>query len=209
MSLFSVTKRAPELVGPSEPTPGGHRPFSPNDDTDPALRFFLEMILVFGRGRGDHLEPVKAVREALARALVPYYPVAGRIVADAGDASKLQVACTGEGAWFVEASAGCSLAVLEYMENQPHLVPKAQLLPSPPQGVDHKAVPFMMQVLRNHPPNSFSISELIHCWSANCCYLHCCIVNSFLAALGQVSHPHSRCWCRWGDSGPSGEHRSL
>ncbi|KAJ6839535.1 putative 3'-N-debenzoyl-2'-deoxytaxol N-benzoyltransferase [Iris pallida] len=145
MSLFSVTKRAPELVGPSEPTPAGHRPFSPNDDTNPALRFFLEMILVFGRCE-DQPEPAKAVRGALARALVPYYPVAGRIVTDADDASKLQVACTGEGAWFVEASAGCSLAELEYMENQPHLVPKAQLLPSPPQGVDHKAVPFMMQV---------------------------------------------------------------
>lgn len=41
----------------------------------------------------------------------------------------LEVACTGEGAWFIEASANCSLADIDYFEQQPLVFPKRQFLP--------------------------------------------------------------------------------
>jgi hypothetical protein len=51
-------------------------------------------------------QPAETVRKGLSRALVHYFPVAGRaVVADDGD---LRISCTGEGVAFVAASANCS-----------------------------------------------------------------------------------------------------
>jgi hypothetical protein len=55
-------------------------------------------------------DPVKVVREALAKALVYYYPLAGRL--REGHNRKLTVDCTGEGILFVEAEADITLEQL-------------------------------------------------------------------------------------------------
>ncbi|CAL9117486.1 unnamed protein product [Musa textilis] len=99
---FSVNKLAPELVGAAEPTPSGRLPLSSVDRTA-VVRLIIDLILVFEQG----VQPAKAIRSALSRALVHYYPVAGRIVEPIpGEA---EVDCTGDGVWFVEASVDCSL----------------------------------------------------------------------------------------------------
>ncbi|KAJ6791359.1 putative taxadien-5-alpha-ol O-acetyltransferase [Iris pallida] len=149
---FSVSKKAPALVAPSAATPSGRLPLSAEDRVVP-LFFFVHGIVVFEEGG---TERVSVVREALAKALVPYYPVAGRIVADPDDDGELGIACTGEGVWFVEASADCSLESLgdvnlyfqqEELE-QPQLLDlvKHKLLPSLPAELDQTTVPLMMQV---------------------------------------------------------------
>ncbi|KAJ6802529.1 acyl transferase 4-like [Iris pallida] len=137
---FTVTKNSQTLVVPSEPTPSGCLPLSFFDRL-PMVRMFGEMIHVFGRG----VEPAKVIREAVAKVLVPYYPVAGRLTEDTDD-GQLQVACTGEGVWFTEASADCSLEDVSYLRSKPLMIPKEELLPSPPGGVDHKDLIFMIQV---------------------------------------------------------------
>jgi omega-hydroxypalmitate O-feruloyl transferase len=50
----------------------------------------------------------QATRAALARVLVHYHPLAGRL--GISPEMKLTVECTGEGAPFVEADAACDLA---------------------------------------------------------------------------------------------------
>nr|CAD1824175.1 unnamed protein product [Ananas comosus var. bracteatus] len=70
-------------------------------DRRPEIRLSLDVLLVFRRGGGE--DPAKTIREGLSRALVHYYPVAGRIAEPAG--GELAIECSGDGVWFVEASA--------------------------------------------------------------------------------------------------------
>lgn len=144
---FSVTKMAPTLVSPAAATPSGHLPFSAEDRMLPP-GFLVPVVLVFRQGK-KHMA-AKVIREAVAKALVPYYPVAGRTAADPDD-GELGIACTGEGVWFVEASADCRLEGLGdvnlYVQEQALFdLSKDQLLPSPPHEVDQNAFTFTMQV---------------------------------------------------------------
>lgn len=149
---FSVTKKAPVLVAPAGKTPtGGRLPLSFFDRL-PAVNFFVEVLFVFRRGD----EPAKVIREAVAKVLVPYYPVAGRLAKDADD-GKLQVACTGEGLWFVEASAGFGLEDVEYLECQPLMMPKEQLLPLLPPDIDQSDVSFMMLQVTEFKCGGFTV----------------------------------------------------
>ncbi|RZR91772.1 hypothetical protein BHM03_00019957 [Ensete ventricosum] len=135
---FCVSKQAPELVAPRVPTPSGRLPLSSMDRTA-VVRILVDLVLVFKHG----LEPAKTIKEALSRALVPYYPVAGRIVeASPGEP---EVSCTGDGVWFVEASADCSLEGVNNLE-RPLELRKEELLPFAPLQVNVEDLIFMMQV---------------------------------------------------------------
>ena len=141
----TVVKLAPELVAPAGPTPGGTLPLSSIDKTA-AVRVSVDFIQVFppaaGAG-GDQDAAVAAMRDGFARALVPYYPVAGRI-ADASPGEPV-VDCTGQGVWFVEAAAACSLEEVRHLDH-PMLIPKEELLPEPAPDVNPLDMPLMVQV---------------------------------------------------------------
>jgi hypothetical protein len=141
----TVVKSAPELVAPVGPTPGGTLPLSSIDKTA-AVRVSVDFIQVFppavGAG-GDQDTAVAAMRDGFAKALVPYYPVAGRI-ADASPGEPV-VECTGQGVWFVEAAASCALADVNYLE-RPLLIPKEELLPRPPPEEKLEDLVLMAQV---------------------------------------------------------------
>lgn len=102
---FTVRRKAPLLVPPAAPTPHEFKRLSDIDDQD-GIRTQIP-IIQFYRGRGDDRDPVEAIRHALARALVFYYPMAGRLQEISG--RKLVVECTGEGILFVEADADVRL----------------------------------------------------------------------------------------------------
>jgi len=111
MPTISVRRSAPELVAPARPTPYELKLLSDIDDQQ-GLRFYRSGIHFYRRcdaRAGD--DPAAVLREALAEALVHYYPIAGRIreVTPGATGSKLLVECTGEGAVFVEADADATL----------------------------------------------------------------------------------------------------
>ena len=135
---FPVNKLAPELVAAAEPTPSGRLPLS-SMDRIAAVRVLADTILVFQQG----LAPAKAIKAALSRALVPYYPVAGRIFEPRP--GEPEVACTGEGVWFVEASVDCSLEDVNNLE-RPLLLPRKDLIPYAPPDVIEGDMTFMLQV---------------------------------------------------------------
>ncbi|KAK4430460.1 Benzyl alcohol O-benzoyltransferase [Sesamum alatum] len=104
---FKVTRQSPELVPPAKPTPHELKPLSDIDDQE-GLRFQIPVIQFYRRNPSmDGKDPVMVIRDAVARALVFYYPFAGRLREAAG--RKLVVECTGEGVLFIEADADVTL----------------------------------------------------------------------------------------------------
>ncbi|KAL1553055.1 spermidine dicoumaroyl transferase [Salvia divinorum] len=135
---FSVTTRAKGLVAPSEATPSGILELSVVDRL-PALRCNARTLHVFRHGPAA----VEVIREALAKALVPYYPLAGRL--RVSDENELQIACTGDGIWVVDASADCTLDDVNYLDDAMS-VPYEKLLPPPPPQTDDVDPLVQMQV---------------------------------------------------------------
>ncbi|KAH6827284.1 HXXXD-type acyl-transferase family protein [Perilla frutescens var. hirtella] len=107
---FKVTRKSPVLIPPAKPTPHELRFLSDIDDQY-GLRFQMPLIEIYRNNpsmRGK--DPVRTIRDAVAKALVFYYPFAGRLREYA--TRKLVVECTGEGVVFVEADADVSLQQL-------------------------------------------------------------------------------------------------
>lgn len=140
---FAVTRTSRSMVPPSSPAPAGETslPLSALDRV-PGLRHLVLSLHVFD-GADGKTEPARVVREALGKALVDYYPFAGRFVE--ADGGEVRVACTGEGAWFVEATAACTLEDVKHLDH-PMVIPKEELLPEPAPGVSPLDMPLMMQV---------------------------------------------------------------
>ncbi|KAJ9539817.1 hypothetical protein OSB04_026323 [Centaurea solstitialis] len=100
------------LILPSDPTPT-HLLNLSAVDSQLFLRFTIEYLLIYRFNGALGRDRIAArVKAALARALVPYYPLAGRVRARA-DGSALEVVCRAQGAVYVEAAADLTLADFE------------------------------------------------------------------------------------------------
>ncbi|KAJ4846130.1 hypothetical protein Tsubulata_000837 [Turnera subulata] len=100
---FKVVRHEPELIPPAQPTPRELKPLSEIDDQE-GLRAEMDFVQFYGSNPSmEYRDPAKNMREAIAKALVFYYPFAGRL--REGPNRKLMVECTGEGVVFVEAEA--------------------------------------------------------------------------------------------------------
>ncbi|KAI3705658.1 hypothetical protein L1987_75897 [Smallanthus sonchifolius] len=101
------------LITPSDPTPSHVLRLSAID-SQLFLRFTVEYLLIYRPPQRAADQSVIAARlkDVLARALVPYYPLAGRVRARA-DGSCLEVVCRGQGAVFVESTGEYSVSDFE------------------------------------------------------------------------------------------------
>lgn len=135
---FSVTRIARGLVAPSGPTPSGVLELSVVDRL-PVLRCNARTLHIFRNGPGA----AQVIREALSKALIPYYPLAGRL--HVSDQKELQIACSGDGIWFVEALTDCTLDAVNYFDDAMS-IPYEKLLPTPPQETDGLDPLVQMQV---------------------------------------------------------------
>ncbi|OAY73090.1 Shikimate O-hydroxycinnamoyltransferase, partial [Ananas comosus] len=101
------------LVAPSEETPK-HGLWLSNLDLA-AARGHTPTVY-FYRPSGDHnFFSVEAVKAALSKALVPFYPLAGRL--DVGRDGRVEIDCNAEGALFV--AARCDYTVDSFREFEP------------------------------------------------------------------------------------------
>lgn len=137
-SSFTVSKSSQFMVPPAIKTLAGMLDLSTIDRL-PGLNAKVRTYHVFGPAS----EPAKVISEALSKALVHYYPLAGRLVKSSnGD---LQIDCNARGVWFIDATASCSLEDIRYLSHP--LVPMhEQLLPDPRPEVDPSEVLVLMQV---------------------------------------------------------------
>ncbi|KAH6834479.1 HXXXD-type acyl-transferase family protein [Perilla frutescens var. hirtella] len=104
---FKVTRKIPELIAPAKPTPHEFKPLSDIDNLE-VLRLQIPAIQIYRRNpSAEGKDPVKVIRNAIAKTLVFYYPFAGRLRECSG--GKLVVECTGEGVLFIEADADVTL----------------------------------------------------------------------------------------------------
>ncbi|KAL5223652.1 hypothetical protein ABZP36_010291 [Zizania latifolia] len=104
---FTVRRKPAVLVPPAGPTPSEMKRLSDIDDQD-GLRFHVPVVQLFRSNAAmGGLDPAPVIRAAVARALVYYYPFAGRLRELEG--RKLAVDCTGEGVLFTEADADVRL----------------------------------------------------------------------------------------------------
>ncbi|KAJ1260981.1 hypothetical protein BS78_10G273200 [Paspalum vaginatum] len=100
---FTVRRGEPVLVRPAAPTPREVKVLSDLDDAE-GMRFYSSGIHLYRSSPAKAgQDPARVVREALARALVPYYPIAGRLREEEG--RKLVVDCGAQGVMFAEADA--------------------------------------------------------------------------------------------------------
>jgi len=142
---FTMRKCQPELVAPAIPTPDETKLLSDIDDQS-YLRFHYSIIQIYqNESSMANKDPVIVIRQALARALVFYYPFAGRL--REGRGRKLMVDCGGEGVMFVEADADVTLE--QFGDNlQPPFIYSKAFLCDVPDSEDIKKLPLLLiQVL--------------------------------------------------------------
>lgn len=111
---MNVRRYNRSLVKPCEETPSTILHLSPIDSL-PVLKCNARTLHVF-RDSPSEATPAAIVREALSKALVPYYPLAGRLKPQT---YPLQLDCSNQnhGVLFVEASSNSTLASLNYLDD--------------------------------------------------------------------------------------------
>lgn len=108
---FTIHVAEPDLVRPEKPTPCEFKYLS-NIDSQLGLQNHIPFAHIYRLQRGgSSADPVRLVRHALSRALVYYYPLAGRL--RHAENEKLVVECTGEGVFFREADADGTIEQLQ------------------------------------------------------------------------------------------------
>lgn len=148
----------PALVPPAAETPTGSYYLS---NLDQNIAVIVQTVYCFraaggdddGRSAGDVL------RESLAKVLVHYYPLAGRLTVS-GE-GKLAVDLTGEGAVFVEAEADCDMADIgDVAEPDPSVLGK--LVYSVPGAKNILEMPLLAAQV--HEFHFVHVSSLITIW---------------------------------------------
>ncbi|KAM0886637.1 hypothetical protein ACQ4PT_029573 [Festuca glaucescens] len=147
MASITVTRRSRSFVVPATPTSAETLELSAIDRV-PGLRHTVRSLHVFRHGgcRVDSsARPADVIRSTLSHALVEYHAFAGRFVGSVA-AGEACVACTGDGAWFVEAAADCSLEDVNGLDDYPLMICEEEMLPAPEEGADPTSIPVMMHM---------------------------------------------------------------
>ena len=123
---FSLDMKDVVIIKPSKHTPSGILSLS-SIDNNPSLNILCQTIYAYQANLDDpkhQLDPAYVIKESASKALVYYYPLAGKIITN--DDGRLGIKCNADGVPFLEANANCELSSLHYFEGID--VPTAQKL---------------------------------------------------------------------------------
>nr|GMD73229.1 spermidine coumaroyl-CoA acyltransferase-like [Ipomoea batatas] len=125
---FLINRKDVVLVKPAEPTPSEILSFS-TIDNDPNIELLCQTLYVYQANPTSHsngnshaevrvtpesADPVLVLKTALSKALVYYYPLAGKLKRNSN--GRLEITCNGDGVPFMEATADCALSSLNYFD---------------------------------------------------------------------------------------------
>lgn len=179
---LSVQRCGHNIVRPCEKTPCTILHLSPIDSLV-VLRCNARTLHVFKDAPvGVEAAPAAVIREALSRALVPYYPLAGRLINNNNHHYPLQLDCSSQGILFEEASSTSTLASLNYLEDLTS-IPSHLLLPD-----EHESAEALVQMQVTQFACGGFVMGLIFCHSI-CDGLG---AAQFLNAVGELArgiHP--------------------
>ncbi|PIN19381.1 Omega-hydroxypalmitate O-feruloyl transferase [Handroanthus impetiginosus] len=170
---LNVELGQPTLVPPAEETIRGLYFLS---NLDQNIAVIVRTVYCFKADDKGNENAAKTIKEALAKILVHYYPLAGRLAIS--PEGKLIVDCTGEGAIFVEAEACCAIQELGDMTNLDPLtlcklvydIPGAknimQIPPLVAQVTKFKCGGFTLGLCANHCMfDGISAMEFVNAWA--------------------------------------------
>ncbi|CAL4993620.1 unnamed protein product [Urochloa decumbens] len=112
----AVRKSSPVVVTPSEPVETTTRTIKLSSFDVGLYTIPATALLMFEQPIHDAAE---TIQRALSRALVHYYPIAGRIVGAGADGSEVHIHCNGEGVAFISASIDCALKEAMSLDRSP------------------------------------------------------------------------------------------
>lgn len=135
---MSVTRTKQNLVKPAKETPFVTLDMSVIDNL-PVLKCNVRTLHVFRHGP----KAARVIREALSLALVPYYPLAGRL--KESNPQCLQIECSGDGVWYVEASTNCTLDSVNFFDDM-ESIPYGSLFPDNVHEIEYNDPLVQMQV---------------------------------------------------------------
>ncbi|URE01763.1 3'-N-debenzoyl-2'-deoxytaxol N-benzoyltransferase [Musa troglodytarum] len=157
-------------------------------DRTALVTILVDLIIVLKQGR----EPATVIKAALPRALVPYYPIAGRIVEPAPVHRRSPTPETACGSW---ASVDCGLKDVNSLEH-PLVLSKEELLSFAPPEVNEEESIFMLQVCVHFACGGFAVGIR---------FSHTVFdglgAGQFLKAAAEIARGHARLpvepvWCR-------------
>ncbi|KAL6890170.1 hypothetical protein ACP4OV_008933 [Aristida adscensionis] len=166
VAVVTVKRGEPSLVPPAKPTPTGEQYYLSN--LDQCFAVIVQTVYCYkakakaagGGGAGD--DAAATLRGALARVLVHYHPLAGRLRVDP-ELMKLTVEPTGEGAVFVEADAACDLAGVGDL-TKPDSATLGQLVYSVPGAKNIPEMPLMTAQVTRFKCGGFALGlAMNHC----------------------------------------------
>ena len=98
---MKITVQESTLVPPAEEAPQRRLWNASADLIHPNLH--TTSVYFYRPDGSDNFFDTKVLKDALSRALVPFYPIAGRLKRD--DGGRIEIDCNGEGVLFVEAES--------------------------------------------------------------------------------------------------------
>ncbi|KAL3754360.1 hypothetical protein ACJRO7_001571 [Eucalyptus globulus] len=153
--VVTVKKSQPVLVQPESATPNGFYFLS---SLDQAIPITMQAIYCYERS-GDNVGDV--LKKALAKVLVHYYPLTGRLAPT--PEGKLAVACTKRGATFIEAIANCDIKMLGDVR-VPKLDISRKLVYTDPSIMDLLEVPLLTAQVTRFRCGGFTLGiAMSHC----------------------------------------------
>lgn len=159
-----VTQGEPVRVQPAEETEKGLY-FLSNLDQNIAVP--MRTIYCFKSESRGNEEAAQVIKDALSKILVPYYPMAGKLIISIE--GKLIVDNTGEGAVFVDAEADCDIdKVGDLTKPDPHRLGK--LVYDTPGAKNILEMPLMTVQVTKFKCGGFTLGlNMIHCMKDGLC----------------------------------------